>query len=1168
MSARSNTRKLAKCLLGRIFIFIMEVNLKRLTPSRIVHEGDPALRSQRLCRLTANTFPSPQPISKEGKQREGREIPSDVAALDWSPHCAGAPPQFNRTRCPYPQFGSRVGKVRNLSYCRSVSSVLGLLFRIFLKQRIRMGPRRTLVREVNPRLICVLCRGYFIEATTITECLHSFCRSCLVKYLETSKFCPICDVQLHKNNPLLSVRCDPTLQQLVYKLIPGLYANEMARRRKYYSELGGPSSDPEASEYPVGDAYFAPEDSISLSLEFTNATPGNKEDESSGSDMEDSPMDKQSVLHRRYLQCPAAVTMSHLQKFLRMKYGFSHEVKVDIIYDSEVLTDEFSLMDVAYTFNWKRTAPMRFKFRLLQKSEVPPKSYGIEKTKKSVELKDSEEVVQKPTAEAKVFAFANNVVKSSTPIQKSTQSQITTTNHATATSTKSEDEPKVVPLQPKVQPAQSKVQSVHPKVLPVQPKIQSVQPKVPESKDRESREVKALKEAAKDMYTFREDKEFKTAGSKEGKELKVLKDSKPRYNNSDKSVEKTSCYTPLKRNATEKLEESPVETKRLKVVLEPLPSVQKPEKKKSITVKPEVVKVETEARATSTKNGIEKRPEVRKEPSQPVQKLREIEVPKQEVNKVKSKAPVPDITDDIEEEEEEPNYMDDIIQEDDYDEEEEEDRLHISPSEEDMIIEEKVDVQEEEAMEVLESHIEPEPIPEPEPEPIKYSRSEEKRKEKKKNKKAKHHHHRHHDRKRDSPPIATILHSPDDLKLKFKLTNTNSKPKYTILDNSDSKKDYNNHSSPKHQEKYIEKESKHKQKETSEEPQKKITPPVINNNYNNLNNNNNSFLMKNNQTESTTPQPIVESGSKERSVQLKISKHKVVRPPSPKVTAQAQKPNPVVAPMMNSIPKSCPSPKQIPIMKQNGNAALKPETIKLPPSSITVSKITAAEKAQMEQQKLLMNRNNSLGLDSKRPSLEIMLVNAPKKAGEGCGDTKPVEVKKVIRPTPPSIPLSRLKNFGPKGSPPPLVLANKSLSGNDENGALDLSGKSSRKSPEVDGMRNLVMLSNTAVQERMMSSLEPLKIPIPPVVSMGMKPGYQAQPRTMKPGPNQTVRQIPNPSALMYRQHALNNQRSVPQSLPINSLRKMETMAKNINIEKVAAGLSVKAAVEAGYQPK
>lgn len=35
---------------------------------------------------------------------------------------------------------------------------------------------------------------------------------------------------------------------------------------------------------------------------------------------------------RRYLQCPAAVSMSHLQKFVRMKYALSGEHKVRFIY--------------------------------------------------------------------------------------------------------------------------------------------------------------------------------------------------------------------------------------------------------------------------------------------------------------------------------------------------------------------------------------------------------------------------------------------------------------------------------------------------------------------------------------------------------------------------------------------------------------------------------------------------------------------------------------------------------------------------------------------------------------------------------------------------------------------------------------------------------------------
>jgi len=29
---------------------------------------------------------------------------------------------------------------------------------------------------------------------------------CIVRYLEASKYCPICDVQVHKTKPLLNIR--------------------------------------------------------------------------------------------------------------------------------------------------------------------------------------------------------------------------------------------------------------------------------------------------------------------------------------------------------------------------------------------------------------------------------------------------------------------------------------------------------------------------------------------------------------------------------------------------------------------------------------------------------------------------------------------------------------------------------------------------------------------------------------------------------------------------------------------------------------------------------------------------------------------------------------------------------------------------------------------------
>lgn len=57
---------------------------------------------------------------------------------------------------------------------------------------------------------------------------------------------------------------------------------------------------------------------------------------------------------RRYLRCPAAVTIAHLQKLIRAKYGLSAEHRVDIMHLDDPLNEEFTLMDVAYIYRWRR----------------------------------------------------------------------------------------------------------------------------------------------------------------------------------------------------------------------------------------------------------------------------------------------------------------------------------------------------------------------------------------------------------------------------------------------------------------------------------------------------------------------------------------------------------------------------------------------------------------------------------------------------------------------------------------------------------------------------------------------------------------------------------------------------------------------------------------------
>lgn len=63
-------------------------------------------------------------------------------------------------------------------------------------------------------------------------------------------------------------RSDTIIQRLVYKAVPGLYKSELQRRKQFLLDSGvndfAPSEDDDSSE----EYYFAPEEPISISLEY------------------------------------------------------------------------------------------------------------------------------------------------------------------------------------------------------------------------------------------------------------------------------------------------------------------------------------------------------------------------------------------------------------------------------------------------------------------------------------------------------------------------------------------------------------------------------------------------------------------------------------------------------------------------------------------------------------------------------------------------------------------------------------------------------------------------------------------------------------------------------------------------------------------------------------
>lgn len=103
---------------------------------------------------------------------------------------------------------------------------------------------------------------------------------------------------------------------------------------------------PESLGEPTDSYLYLPEESLSLSLEYYNPEASEEKEN-----------DKEEVsehLPRRYLRCPAAVTVFHLQKLIRAKYGLSEAHRVDIIYKEEPLCGNYTLMDISYIHHWRR----------------------------------------------------------------------------------------------------------------------------------------------------------------------------------------------------------------------------------------------------------------------------------------------------------------------------------------------------------------------------------------------------------------------------------------------------------------------------------------------------------------------------------------------------------------------------------------------------------------------------------------------------------------------------------------------------------------------------------------------------------------------------------------------------------------------------------------------
>ncbi|XP_074532074.1 polycomb group RING finger protein 6 [Halichoeres trimaculatus] len=204
------------------------------------------------------------------------------------------------------------------------------------------------LNQFYPYIRCALCCGFLIDATTITECLHSFCKSCIVKHFFSSTRCPTCSIVVHETQPLYSVRPDRQLQDIVYKMVPSLEESERKQMISFYKSRGLEMPKPvgvspqcpvvlkrqRRGNIPESVFTIPPELDVSLLLDFVGAEDG---------------INNYKPLERRYVRVSGEATIRHVELFIRKKMELSPTCQVDMVCGDHLLNHHQSLKDIQST---------------------------------------------------------------------------------------------------------------------------------------------------------------------------------------------------------------------------------------------------------------------------------------------------------------------------------------------------------------------------------------------------------------------------------------------------------------------------------------------------------------------------------------------------------------------------------------------------------------------------------------------------------------------------------------------------------------------------------------------------------------------------------------------------------------------------------------------------
>ncbi|RMX46639.1 hypothetical protein pdam_00012427 [Pocillopora damicornis] len=199
------------------------------------------------------------------------------------------------------------------------------------------------------------------------------CRSCIVRYLQDrdDNKCPSCSILIHETNPFEMLRLDKTLEDVIYKLIPELQANEEEREQEFYKQQNVEERKKIKEEHiengTNGSKLFSASDStdykpaskrVKLSGdEYDSGANFHRDDPQIGVCLEclcDNSVQEQPIkeLVRKYIRCSSRLTIAQVKKFLKVKLDLRTADQIEVMCNGEIMGKDHTL-EFVYMTRWR-----------------------------------------------------------------------------------------------------------------------------------------------------------------------------------------------------------------------------------------------------------------------------------------------------------------------------------------------------------------------------------------------------------------------------------------------------------------------------------------------------------------------------------------------------------------------------------------------------------------------------------------------------------------------------------------------------------------------------------------------------------------------------------------------------------------------------------------------